>query len=148
MIMPKISEKELSYTTNSFSSDLRKTADGIAIELLIIPRGIPFNRESLTEKPKNSTKKYVKTAVNVANNMKAEEIDLTISFLFLFSSFRSRLASMIIIIRPSVPITGRRGFILGISSFVAFTINWIHIPKIMRRITPGIFEYLLETSKI
>jgi hypothetical protein len=54
MIMPKISEKELSYTTNSFSSGLRNTADGIAIELLIIPRGIEFRMESLTEKSKNS----------------------------------------------------------------------------------------------
>jgi hypothetical protein len=50
-IIPKISEKELSYTINSFSLFGRKTDEGIATELLIIPKGIPFKSESLNENP-------------------------------------------------------------------------------------------------
>jgi len=43
---------------------------------------------------------------------------------------------------------GRKGFMLGISRVVAFTINWIPIPRTIRRIIPGIFEYLPDISKI
>jgi hypothetical protein len=133
---------------NSFSSGFRETAEGIATALLIIPRGIPFKRESLTEKSRNFTRIYEKAAVNAANSIKAADIDFIISPFFLFSSLRSRLASIIIMIRPNVPITGRTGLRLGMSSFVAFTINCIPIPRTMRKRTPGILEYLLVMSKV
>jgi hypothetical protein len=90
----------------------------------------------------------VKTAVKTENNTTADEIELIISPFFLRSSLRSRLASIIIIIRPKVPITGSTGSRFGISSFVDLVINWIPIPRAIRKITPGIFVYLLVISKI
>jgi hypothetical protein len=58
--------------------------EGIATELLIIPSGIPFNIESLTEYPKKYVNTIAKAAVKIANRKNAEEIDLTIRTFFLF----------------------------------------------------------------
>jgi hypothetical protein len=145
--IPKISEKELSYTTNSLSSGFRNTVAGIAIELLIIPGGIEFKRASLRGTPQNSVSIQVKAATKMQKSRIAELIDLKISFLFRLSSLRSRLASITIMIRPRVPMTGRTGRRFGISILKGFRIYWIAIPSAINKITPGIFEYFAVMSK-
>jgi hypothetical protein len=47
-----------------------------------------------------------------------------------------------------VPITGKTGLRSGTDRLTALTINYIAIPSSVRKITPGIFEYLPEISKM
>ena len=120
----------------------------MAIELLIIARGIEFSKESRNENSMNLTSTNVIMKTNTAKRMNADNIDLMIRpFLFLLISI-SRLASITIIISPKVPITGSSGLILGIEIPVDVERSCMPIPRAISKITPGIFENLLEISKM
>lgn len=126
----------------------RFVADGIATALLMIARGITFSIETLSGWCNNFTNTKAISETNNANRTIAEEMAFMMVSVFSFSNLRSRLASITIRISPSVPITGRKGFKLGICSPVALAMIWIIMPSPMSRITPGILVYLPLMSNI
>jgi len=64
----------------------------------------------------------------------------------LISNLISRLASITIMINPRVPKTGSNGLKFGITKPVDSEISEMIIPSAIKRITEGIFEYLLVIS--
>ncbi len=90
---------------------------------------------------------YDPAATKSINKIADDEMDLKIMVLFSLLSFKSRLASITINIRPSVPITGKIGSMSGTKNPVSLTINRIKIPSRINNKTPGIFVYLLVISK-
>jgi len=102
-ITPIISEKEASYTKNSFLLSAKWVILGITIELLIIDKGTAYTIHFINRSCDHSYKMPAINPIESSKINKAAMKECCISFTLSFDNFKSNPASSIIIIKPTTP---------------------------------------------